>query len=171
MFIAPRVKKFLLTGLFYLVSFVVLAQGISWWKSRDAMSGNLSEFNVELMDGSRYSISTFSGEPVLFHFWATWCPVCGLQNGSIESIAEDYPVVSIASWSEGETEVKSYMQENGLTFPVMLDESGELARSFGLKGVPASFILSPGSDISFVESGYTSELGLRLRLWISGLNR
>ena len=170
MFNRARVKKYLLTGMFYLVSFVVLAQGISWWKSRDAMSGNLSDFNVELMDGSQFAISSFSGEPVLFHFWATWCPVCGLQKGSVESIAKDYPVVSIASWSEGEAEVKSYMQQNGLTFPVMLDESGQLARSFGLKGVPASFILSPSGEIKFVESGYTTELGLRLRLWLSSVN-
>ena len=170
MFKRTRVKKFLLTGLIYLVSFVVLAQVISWWKSRDAFSGNLSEFNVELIDGSRFMISEFSGEPVLFHFWATWCPICDLQKGSVESIAEDYPVVSIASWSEGEEEVKRYMQQNGLTFPVMLDDSGQLARSFGLKGVPASFILSPSGEIKFVESGYSTELGLRFRLWISALN-
>ena len=170
MFITPRVKKYLLTGLSYLVILFVISQGVSWWKSRNALSGNLSEFNVELMDGSRFIISEFSGEPVLFHFWATWCPVCELQKGSVESIAKDYPVISIASWSEGEAEVKSYMQENGLTFPVMLDESGQLAQSFGLKGVPASFILSPRGEIKFVESGYTTELGLRFRLWLSSVN-
>ena len=170
MFITPRVKKYLLTGVSYLIMLFVLSQGISWWKSRDAFTGNLSEFNVDLMDGSRFMISAFSGEPVLFHFWATWCPVCELQKGSVESIAKDYPVISIASWSEGEAEVKSYMQENGLTFPVMLDESGQLAQSFGLKGVPASFILSPRGEIKFVESGYTTELGLRFRLWLSSVN-
>ena len=169
MFITPRVKKYLLTGLSYLVILFVISQGVSWWKSRNALSGNLSEFNVELIDGSRFMISEFSGEPVLFHFWATWCPVCDLQKGSIESIAKDYLVISVASWSEGEAEVKSYMQENGLMFPVMLDESGQLARSFGLKGVPASFILSPGGEITFVESGYTTEPGLRFRLWLSSV--
>jgi len=170
MFITPRVKKYLLTGLSYLVMLYVLSQGISWWKSRDALTGDLSEFNVELMDGSRFMISAFSGEPVLLHFWATWCPVCDLQKGSVESIAKDYAVISVASWSEGEAEVKSYMQENGLTFPVMLDDSGQLARSFGLKGVPASFILSPSGKIKFVETGYTTELGLRFRLWLSNVN-
>jgi peroxiredoxin len=164
-----KVKQYFLTGMFYLVAFIVLAQAISWWKSRDAMTGNLSEFNVELMDGSRFIISELSGEPVLFHFWATWCPVCGLQKDSVESIAKDYAVISIASWSEGAAEVKSYMQENQLTFPVMLDESGQLAQSFGLKGVPASFILSPSGEIKFVETGYTTELGLRFRLWLSSV--
>jgi len=170
MFNSTRVKKYLLTGLAYLVILFVISQTISWWKSRDAMTGNLSEFNVELMDGSRFMISAFSGEPVLLHFWATWCPVCDLQKGSVESIAKDYPVVTIASWSEGAAEVKDYMQENGLTFPVVLDDSGQLARSFGLKGVPASFILSPSGRIKFVETGYTTELGLRFRLWLSSVD-
>ena len=169
MSIRAKTRKYLLTGLSYLVIFVVVSQGISWWKSRGAQTGNLSGFNVELLDGARFEISEFSGKAVLLHFWATWCPVCGLQEGSVESIAQDYPVVTIASWSEGEAAVNKYMHDNGLTFPVMLDDSGQLARSFGLKGVPASFILSPNGEIAFVETGYTTETGLRLRLWLSTL--
>jgi peroxiredoxin len=61
------------------------------------------------------------------------------------------------------------MSDKQLTFPVMLDSSGELARSFGVKGVPTSFILAPDGEISFVETGYSTELGLRLRLWLSTL--
>jgi len=142
-------------------------QGVNWWKTQDAPSGNLSEFGGELMDGSIFTIAQFAGKPVLFHFWATWCPICNLQKGSVQSISEDYPVISIASWSEGDAEVKSYMLENQLTFPVVLDNSGELAQKFGLKGVPASFILDPSGEIEFVESGYSTEIGLRLRLWLS----
>ena len=169
MFINARVKKYLLTGVSYLVIFFVLSQAASWWKSRDAQTGNLSGFSAELMDGSRYVIPEFSEKPVLLHFWATWCPVCDLQKGSVQSISGDYPVLTIASWSEGEDEVKKYMQDNGLTFPVTLDNSGQLASDFGLKGVPASFILSPTGEIKYVETGYTTELGLRFRLWLSSL--
>jgi thiol-disulfide isomerase/thioredoxin len=169
MFISARVKKYLFTGVSYLVIFFVLSQGVSWWKSRNAQTGNLSGFEAELIDGSRYVIPEFSEKPVLLHFWATWCPVCDLQKGSVQSISRDYPVLTIASWSEGEAEVKKYMQDNGLTFPVMLDNSGQLARDFGLKGVPASFILSPAGEIKYVETGYTTEAGLRMRLWLSTL--
>ena len=78
-------------------------------------------------------------------------------------------MISIVSWSEGEAEVKAYMQNKQLTFPVMLDTIGKLAQSFGLKGVPTSFIFDPNGEITFVESGYSTEAGLRLRLWISTL--
>mgnify|MGYP001827989125 CR=1 FL=1 len=78
-------------------------------------------------------------------------------------------MISIASWSEGEAAVKAYMRNKQLTFPVMLDTSGKLAQSFGLKGVPTSFILDPNGEITFVETGYSTEPGLRLRLWLSTL--
>ncbi len=164
-----QTKSRLLSWLVYIVLFLVVMQGANWWKTRNTQSGNLSEFSGELMNGTVFTIAEFSGKPVLFHFWTTWCPICDLEKDSIESISHDYPVISIASWSEGKTEVKAYMLENQLTFPVMLDNSGELAQTFGLKGVPASFILSPNGEIKFVETGYSTEPGLRLRLWLSTL--
>ena len=162
-----RTKKHWRSWLLYLLFFLVVMQAVNWWKTRDAVSGNLSKFTGELMDGTAFTISKFAGKPVLFHFWATWCPICELENGTIQSISQDYQVISIASWSEGEAEVKAYMRDKQLTFPVMLDTSGKLAQSFGLKGVPTSFILDPNGEITFVETGYSTEPGLRLRLWLS----
>lgn len=167
--INTKTKKRWRSWLVTILLFLVVMQAASWWKTRDAASGNLSDFTGELMDGSAFTISEFKGEPVLFHFWATWCPICELENDTIQSISKDYQVISIASWSEGEAEVKAYMRNNQLTFPVMLDNSGKLAQTFGVKGVPASFILDPNGEITFVESGYSTELGLRLRLWLSAL--
>jgi thiol-disulfide isomerase/thioredoxin len=164
-----QTKKHWRSWLLYLLFFLVVMQAVNWWKTRDAVSGNLSNFTGELMDGTVFTISEFAGKPVLFHFWATWCPICELENGTIQSISQDYQVISIASWSEGEAQVKTYMRDKQLTFPVILDTSGELAKSFGLKGVPTSFILDPNGEITFVETGYSSEPGLRLRLWLSTL--
>lgn len=159
-------RKHVLPWIGYLLLFVLISQAASWWKSRDAMTGNLSRFNIVSMDGNQSVIAEHAGEPVLLYFWATWCPVCKLQRGSVQSITDDYPVYSIASWSETE-EVAAYMRDNELTFPVMMDENGQLARDFGLKGVPVTMILSPLGEISFVETGYTTGLGLRFRMWLS----
>ncbi len=155
--------------LIYTIIFIAIFQGANWWKTRDAPSGNISSFSGQLMDGTTFTIADFSGSPVLFHFWATWCPLCDLQKGSVQSIAKDYPVITIASWSGGDAEVKTYMQDNQLSFSVMLDNSGKVAQDFGVKGVPASFILDPSGEIKFVETGYSTELGLRFRLWLASL--
>lgn len=162
-----KLKKYFLPGLIYIVILFLISQGISLWKSRDTPSGNLSDFKIELMDGSRFAVADNSGKPVLLYFWATWCPICELQKGNVESAAKDYPVVTVATWSEGVEEATSYLKDNNPGFPVALDKSGQLSLSFGLQGVPTSFILSPNGDISFVETGYTSAVGLRFRLWLS----
>ena len=164
-----QTKKRWRSWLVYILFFLVVMQAANWWKTRDAANGDLSELAGELMDGSAFTISEFAGKPVLFHFWATWCPICEMENDTIQSISQNYQVISIASWSEGEAEVKAYMRNNQLTFPVMLDTSGELAHSFGVKGVPTSFILDPNGEITFVETGYSTEPGLRLRLWLTTL--
>lgn len=164
-----KAKNNWVSWLIYIALFFIVVQSVNWWKTRDTLTGNLSELSGELIDGSTFKIAEYSGKPVLFHFWATWCPICDLEKNSIESISHDYPTISIASWSEGKANVDTYMKENKLTFPVMLDNDGELAQSFGLQGVPASFILSPNGEIKFVETGYTTELGLRIRLWLSTL--
>ncbi len=107
MSITSQTKKRWLSWPIYIVLFLVIMQGANWWKTQNAPSGNLSEFTGKLMDGSTFTIAQFAGKPVLFHFWATWCPVCELGNTNVQSISQDYPVISIASWSEGETEVKA----------------------------------------------------------------
>jgi peroxiredoxin len=108
------------------------------------------------------------GEPMLVHFWATWCPICALENSSIQSISEDYHVVTIAMQSGNEDELKRFMQQEGLSFPVIADEYGEISKQWSVRGVPASFIISPDGEIRFIEVGYTSGLGLRARLWWAG---
>jgi len=164
-----KTKKLWHSWLLYIIFLFAVVLTVNWWQTRNTPDGNLSEFSGVLMDDTVFSIADFAGQAVVLHFWATWCPICEWSNNSVLSISKDYPVITIASWSEGETQVKTYMQDNQLTFPVMLDNSGTLAQKFGIKGVPTSFILAPDGEIKFVETGYSSELGLRLRLWLATL--
>ena len=51
--------------------------------------------------------------------------------------------------------------------PVLMDEDGEIARSWGVSGVPATFVVNTSGDISHAGMGYATELGMRLRLWLA----
>ncbi len=64
-------------------------------------------------------------------------------------------------------EVLSYLDERGVNFPVIVDEYGKIAQRFGVSRVPASFIIDSQGAIAFTEVGYTSNWGLRLRLWLA----
>jgi alkyl hydroperoxide reductase subunit AhpC len=66
-------------------------------------------------------------------------------------------------------EVKQYMKEQGIDFPTLNDPDGSISAAWGVHAVPASFIIAPDGKIQFVEVGYTTEIGLRLRLWWAGI--
>jgi thiol-disulfide isomerase/thioredoxin len=110
------------------------------------------------------SLAAHQGRPVLIYFWAEWCPVCRFTSGSIASIAEDHAVLTVASTSGDVDEVRAYLQEKGLEMPVIMDESGDLARHWDVYGLPAVFIIDSQGRIDYAGMGYASEIGLRVRM-------
>jgi thiol-disulfide isomerase/thioredoxin len=102
---------------------------------------------------------------VLVHFWATWCAVCRLGNGAIEAVARDHRVITVALQSGDAAEIRRYLASEGLAFDVVPDETGALARGWGVPGVPATFVLDPAGRVAFSTLGLTTEWGLRARLW------
>lgn len=117
--------------------------------------------------GAPVDLGQLRSAPVLVHFWAVWCAVCRLEEGSIARIAEDHPVLTVALQSGDTTEVADYLTQAGLVFPVLVDPDGDLGSKWKIRGVPTSFVIDRAGQIRFVETGYTTELGLRLRLWMA----
>jgi len=144
---------------------LVIIFGVRSWQLRDAVSDEAPIILGQLLSGEAINLEEYRGQPVLVYFWATWCPVCKLTNSSINAIAKDRPVVTIASWVDTRKEVIEFIQQKELDMPVMVDHQGLWAKTYGVRGVPASFIVDKDGMVRFVESGYTTEWGLRLRLW------
>jgi len=142
----------------------LLYWGIRYYQQLDIVKGQAPVLQGVMLNKKAINWSEYRGKPLLVHFWATWCRVCQFEQDSIEAIAKDYQVITIASWSDDSRE---YMQKHGLTFPVLDDPQGHWAQRYGISAVPVSFMLDADGNIAFIESGYSSEIGLRLRLgWL-----
>lgn len=138
------------------------------YQTRDTVSGQAPEVRGRLVDGAPVSLSEFRGRPVLLQFWASWCPVCSMEQGTIHSIAQDHAVLSIALDESSVDEIRRWMANKGVSYRVILDPSGDISGRFGVKALPTSIIIDASGKIRFVEVGYTTEIGLRLRLWWVG---
>lgn len=138
------------------------------YQTRNIPRGPAPAFEARLLDGSKVSLDDYRGRPLLLQFWATWCPVCRLEQNSIDAIARDHQVLTVSLDEMTLSGLQAWMVEQGVSYPVILDVDGELAQRYGITGVPGSIVIDGRGDIRFTEVGYTTETGLRLRLWWAG---
>ncbi|MEK6747890.1 MAG: protein disulfide oxidoreductase [Pseudomonadota bacterium] len=158
-----KALRWLLEGLLIIGVFVA----IQAYQKRDVSKGMVPPLAAVTIDGTPVNLAASRTRPVLVHFWATWCQICRLEQGSIQNLARDYAVISIASQSGSAAEIARFMGERKLTFPVVADTQGDLAGRFGVRAFPSSFVVDKSGMIRFVEIGYTTEAGLRARLaWL-----
>lgn len=152
-----------------LLLFALIFLGIRTWQHRDLPSGAAPGLQGTTLQGLPYSLPARPGKPMMVHFWAVWCPVCRTEEDSISAIARDHPdkVITVALNSGPPTAVSRYMEQQGIAYPVVNDPTGVIAAKWGIRAVPASFWITPDGRITSVETGYTTEAGMRLRLWLA----
>jgi thiol-disulfide isomerase/thioredoxin len=148
-----------------LLIITIIFVGVQWWKARPLASGEAPALRGPLTSSDIFDLADWRGTPVLVHFWATWCPICKMEQGSIDALSDEFNVITVAMQSGGAEAVNGYLQEQGLDFPAIADPYGEIATTWGVQAVPASFVLDGSGRIRFSSVGYTTGVGLRGRLW------
>lgn len=160
----PRYRRWLLEAL---VLAAVLS-AVHLYQTRDAVDGPAPPLAGVDLDGAPRTLAEFRGRPVLVYFWATWCPVCRAEQGTVRAIAADHAVLSVALEDTAPATLRAYAEEHKLDFPVLRDADGGLAHRYGVRGVPAFFVIDGAGMIRSAAVGYTTGPGLRLRLWWAG---
>lgn len=148
---------------------LIILSAVRFWMQRDIVSGIAPNISSITLEGHKFDLNRDKNRPILVYFWASWCPVCKLEQSNIQNISKDYPVITIAMQSGDDAEVQKFMKQEKLSFRVINDEHGSISQKYNIKGVPVSFIVNKENQIEFVEVGYTTELGLKIRLWWAGL--
>ena len=148
-----------------IVLLVLLA--VRAYQQRDAASGPAPQLAAVDIHGTPVSRADRPGQPVLVHFWATWCGVCKAVQPSVDAIASELPVLTVASQSGSASAVAAYTRKHAISAKVIADTQVRLARRFGVRAFPTSFVVDGSGVIRHVEVGYTTELGLRARLWLA----
>jgi thiol-disulfide isomerase/thioredoxin len=157
-----QIKHYIKEALLLLLVMTVVANLMSIYRSRTLNDAPLSQQEFRLIDNSIYHVDRT--KPLLIHFWATWCPTCKLEASNIEFLSKHFQVLTIAVKSGSDYEIKQYLDEHGYTFKVVNDKDGSLSRHFQIAGYPTTFIYDTEQKLRFSEVGYTSTLGLFIRL-------
>lgn len=167
-----------LSAVFILLVFA----GVHFWQTKDFHSTGLPESlqgasfvfiesgqeprPVRLIDLLTDLQSQDTGRPVAIYLWAEWCAICKLQESSIESLQRDHRLISVAVQSGSPEKVAQVLKDRGLPLRTLVDPSGQWLNALGLRAVPSFMVTNANKELHWVTVGYTTELGMRLRLWL-----
>ena len=108
-------------------------------------------------DGTEHRLSDYRGKTVFLNFFATWCGPCQREIPDIEALYRDrgenageVVVLGVANPKTSEhpqnsdvgvDEVEAFIDEYGITYPVLMDTTGQLFSSFGVSSFPTTFMI------------------------------
>lgn len=116
------------------------------------------DFTVEMLDGSKVTLSELQGKPTLLIFWATWCPPCRLELSKLqEHIIDRYgDKINVLPISRGEerAKVEEYISKMGYTFAVGLDGDQSIYRKYATNYIPRCFVIDAKDKVLYSGVGY-----------------
>jgi thiol-disulfide isomerase/thioredoxin len=163
-----RLRRWGKEALWLLLFGVVISTALDFWRSPALPEGNPLP-TLTLQDGTTADLQAMSRDkPLLVYYWASWCAVCRFTTPTVEQLWQDGEnVLTVALRSGNTQQLSKGMGKKGLTFPTHNDERGDLAARWQVSVTPSFLIVKDGKVVS-TTTGWSSSLGLKLRLaWAS----
>jgi peroxiredoxin len=115
------------------------------------------DFAASLPGGQHFRLSEHRGKVILVNFWATWCAPCREEMPSMERLWRrhrkgGFLLVAVSLDSDPKL-VDPFVAEHGLTFPVVLDPGMDVANLYGVRGLPASFVVDRQGNLAALALG------------------
>lgn len=115
------------------------------------------DFTLSDLSGAPVQLSDQRGQVVLVNIWATWCPPCRAEMPAIEAVyrqyaAQGFTVLAI-NQAEESAAVAAYLQQQGLSFPALLDHDGAVSAGYRASVLPTTFFIDRRGVIRAIYRG------------------
>jgi peroxiredoxin len=168
-----------------ILSVIILLAGLAWifvsadWVGKSTAGaipaprqGFLApDFSLLTTDGETFTLSELRGQAVLVNLWATWCPPCRAEMPAMQKLHAEYKdqgftILAVnMTYQDDFLAIAPFVEEYQLSFPILLDEMGEVGRKYELRSLPSSFFIDREGFIQeVVIGGPMSEALLRTRI-------
>ena len=104
------------------------------------------DFSLRNLKGNYESLDSYRGQVVVLNFWATWCAPCRVEMPSFEKLyrryrSEGVAVLAVTLDKNAGPKIKSFVDEYELSFPILLDEEGEVERLYPSMTIPFTYVI------------------------------
>ena len=125
------------------------------------------DFELQTLDGSSMSLSDLRGQVVIVNVWTSWCPPCKREMPAFQRVYQEYEsrglvILAVDAFQQDILEdVRLFVNNNALTFPILLDERSEVLSTYQISAFPSTFFVDQEGVIRKVVIGAVSEPLLR----------
>lgn len=106
------------------------------------------DFELDTLAGEKVKLSAYRGQKVILNFWATWCPPCRVEMPDLQEFHQDYQQqgviilgVNLTATEKDPESVMEFVQREGVTFPILLDVTREVAKGYQAISIPTSYFI------------------------------
>ena len=144
-------------------------------KETEAAENVLPAIDFTLQDqyGNTHTLADYAGKTIFLNFWATWCPPCRNEMPEIQMLHEEFSaeedpevvILGVAApdyGDEGSVEdITAFLEENGYTYPVLMDMTSDLFMSYGIFSYPTTFMIDANGNVFGYVTGQLNEEMMR----------
>lgn len=115
------------------------------------------DFSLKTLHNETVKLSELQGQKVLLNFWASWCPPCRAEMPDMQRFYEESDVqilaVNLIQTEKRPSDVQEFVEEFGLTFPILLDEDSQVAMLYEILPIPTSYLIDSQGYVRHVFIG------------------
>lgn len=118
-------------------------------------------FELERLEGGDARLADFRGQPVVLNFWASWCLPCRQEIPQLIAAYEKYKadglVVIGLDLQEGKSLIQPFVDDFGITYPILIDRDSDVGDKYRIVGLPMTFFINPDGVIQSIFRGPLQE--------------
>jgi len=111
----------------------------------------ISNFRFSDLNGSEHDFDEYRGKWVLVNYWASYCPPCLAEMPDIERFYRanrtKFTVLGMDTASSSVSDIKSFMQDYGITYPLIPTQTSTLLAFGEIVAIPTSYLISPQGKV------------------------
>ncbi|NHC18567.1 redoxin domain-containing protein [Bacillus sp. MM2020_4] len=111
-------------------------------------------FQLQTLSGNEMKLSDLKGKKVILNLWATWCPPCKAEMPNMQEFYQEHEgknveivAVNLTTAEKDPNSIEKFVKDYGLTFPVLLDNSGQIGETYQAFTIPTSYMIDTNGII------------------------
>lgn len=117
------------------------------------------DFSLSNLEDETIQLSSLKGNIVMVNVWASWCKPCQYEMPAMQTIYDKYSesgLVILAvnnTYQDNYSDVVNFVADNNLTFPVLLDRTGEVSKLYQVQALPSTYFIDQNGIINDIIIG------------------